>query len=324
MKRFTFTVGAALVAASIAGSAMAKETIVIGDVSWEASHAISNVLKFIIETKLDADVKIIPADQAAIFASMDKGDGSIDVLPDLWMPNQKDRWAKFIAPGSKESVLVNDKPYTGGEGVYIPGYIQDKYGIKKIEQLTDPKVAKLFDIDNSGKGSYWAGAPGWNVTNVELARAKGYGYDKTFKPFVVSDSAMRAELTRAFATQKAFVFYFWEPEGLFKKFDVRKLEEPAYNESCYKPVAPTEGADWLEKSKVTCASPSTTIYVAYSKSLTKRAPKVAQFLKQVKFENATLNEWILRVTDKENPAELAKKWVEANPKMVNAWLAGVK
>ena len=339
MKRFKHALIAAWAAAAFGGSAAAKETIVIGDVSWEASHAVANVLKVVIESKLGAEVKIIPADQAAIFAAMDKGDGSIDVHPELWLPAQADRYAKFIAAGSKETVLANDKPYTGSDGVYIPGYIQDKYGVKSVAQLADPKIAKLFDMDGSGKGSFWPGAPGWNVTNVELVRAKSYGYDKTMKPFIVSDAVMRAELAKAFATQKAFALYFWEPEGLFKKFDLRKLEQPAFDgyamdskktdpqykaDGCYRMIQPQEAPDWIEKSKVACASPATTVHVAYSKSLQKRAPKVAQFLKQVSFDVPTLNDWILKITDKQDPAVVAKEWVAANPEKVNAWLVGIK
>jgi glycine betaine/proline transport system substrate-binding protein len=340
VKRFQHALIAAWAAALLGGNAaMAKETIVIGDVSWEASHAVSNVLKVVIESRLDADVKIIPADQAAIFAAMDKGDGSIDVHPELWLPAQADRHAKFIAAGSKESALANDKPYTGSDGLYVPGFVQDKHVVKSVTQLTDPKIAKLFDTDGSGKGAFWPGAPGWNGVNIELVRAKSYGYDKTMKPFIVSDAVMRAELAKAFAQQKPFVLYFWEPEGLFEKYDLRKLEQPAFNgyamdnkkgdpqynpSGCYKMIQPQEAPDWMEKSRITCASPATTVHVAYSKSLTKRAPKVAQFLKQVSFDLPTLNEWILKVSDKVDPAALAKEWVAANPEKVNAWLAGIK
>lgn len=336
--KLRYLLGGLLAGICVAGSASAREAIVIGDVSWEGSHAISNVLKLVIEQKLDTDVKIIPADQAAIFAAMDKGDGSIDVLPDLWMPVQSDRWAKFIAPGSRESVLVNDKPYTGKYGLYIPGFIQDKYGVKRVDQLSDPKIAKLFDRDGSGKGAYWPGAPGWNGVNAEMVRAKSFGYDKTFKPFVVSDTVMKAELAKTFATKsKPFVMFYWEPEGLFKKFDLRKLEQPAFDGyamdskkgdplykagGCYKMIQPNEAPDWLEKSKITCASPDSTVYVAYSKSLTKRAPKVAKFLKQVSFDLPTLNDWILRISEKQDPAQVAKDWVKHNPAVVEKWLSG--
>jgi glycine betaine/proline transport system substrate-binding protein len=51
---------------------------------------------------------------------------------------------------------------------------------------------------------------------------------------------------------------------------------------------------------------------------------VAQFLKQVSFEVPTLNDWILKITDKQDPAVIAKEWVAANPEKVNAWLVGIK
>ena len=234
---------------------------------------------------------------------------------------------------------MNDKPYAGSDGLYIPGFIQDKYGVKRVDQLSDPKIAKLFDRDGSGKGAYWPGAPGWNGVNTEIARAKSYGYDKTFKPFVVSDTVMKAELAKTFATKsKPFVMYYWEPEGLFKKFDLRKLEQPAFNgyamdskkgdphykaDGCFKMIQPNEAPDWLEKSKVTCSSPDSTVYVAYSKSLTKRAPKVAKFLKQVSFDLPTLNDWVLRISEKQDPAQVAKDWVTKNPAVIDKWLSGI-
>jgi ABC-type proline/glycine betaine transport system substrate-binding protein len=54
------------------------------------------------------------------------------------------------------------------------------------------------------------------------------------------------------------------------------------------------------------------IYVAYSKSLNAFL-KATQFLKHVSFDVSTLNE-------KEDAYEVAKKWVKANPNVVNNWL----
>jgi glycine betaine/proline transport system substrate-binding protein len=50
---------------------------------------------------------------------------------------------------------------------------------------------------------------------------------------------------------------------------------------------------------------------------------VAAFLKQVSFDVATLNDWILRISDKEDPAVVAREWVAANPQVVERWLAGL-
>lgn len=339
MKRILLALTAALAVAT-AAPAMAKEQIVIGEVSWDAARAISNVLKVVIEERLGADVKIIAADQAAIFAAMDKGDGSIDVHPDLWLPVQADRWNKFIAPGSRETVLVNDKPYTGENALYIPGYIQDEYGVRKVSDLADPKIAKLFDFDGDGKGDFWPGAPGWNGVNTQAVRARSYGFDKYFKPFVVSDAVMKAQLDKAFKQKKAFVLYYWTPEWLHSVYDLRKLEEPPFDgyamdskkgdpqykaDGCYKMIQPNEDPDWLKKSSIQCAEPDATVYVAYSKSLLQRAPKVAQFLKQVNFDTTEISQWLVAVArDKQDPYAFAKAWVKAHPEQVQAWLAGIQ
>src|SRR3954451_1784856 len=90
--------------------------------------------------------------------------------------------------GSRETVILNSKPYLGREGIYVPGYVQDQYGIKKATDLADPEKAKLFDSDGDGKGEWWAGAVGWEATNHSEVRAKSYGFDKYFTATTVEQN----------------------------------------------------------------------------------------------------------------------------------------
>jgi glycine betaine/proline transport system substrate-binding protein len=89
-------------------------------------------------------------------------------------------------------------------------------------------------------------------------------------------------------------------------------------------LQPKENEDWLEKSSVTCSWPDAKVYVAFSKSLQQRAPQVAQLLQQVAFDPATVNQWILQIgQEKQEPSEVAKKWVAANGATVDTWLKGI-
>jgi glycine betaine/proline transport system substrate-binding protein len=318
---------------------MAKDKVVLGELSWDGSRAITHVLKEIIESRLDYDTAIVQAESAVIFATMDKGKGDLDVYTDLWMPNQSEKWDKYIEPGSRESVLVNDQPYTGTQGLFVPGYIQDQYGVKSVRDLADPKIAKLFDSDGNGKGEYWPGGPGWNSTNVEQVKAKSYGYDKYFEPNIVADSMLKAKLKADYRRKRGILFYFWTPEWIHAAYDLRRLEEPPFDgyamaskkddpkynpNGCFNMIQPKEDEDWLAKSEVTCGWPDAKVYVAFSKSLTRRAPKVAQFLRQVAFDPAVVNTWILQIgQEKREPAEVAKEWVTNNADTVNRWLAGI-
>ncbi len=90
-------------------------------------------------------------------------------------------------------------------------------------------------------------------------------------------------------------------------------------------ILPRESPDWLEKSHVTCAWPDTEVYVAFSASLLKRAPEVAQFLKQVSLTDKLLNAWLFEIGRKgRDPVVVAEEWIKTHPSKVEDWLAGIR
>ena len=316
----------------------AGERIVLGELTWDGSRAVTHVLKRILAQDLGLRVEVIQAESAVIFAAMDKGKNAIDVYTDLWMPNQSEKWAKYIARGSRESVLVNEKPYPGRQGLFIPGYIQDKHGIHSVSDLADPKIAKLFDYDGDGRGDYWPGVPGWNSTNVELVKAQSYGYAEYFKPYIVSDAALKAKLKKDYRRKNGILFVYWTPEWIHTAYDLRLLEEPPFDgfamaskkedprynpKGCWSMIQPKEDEDWLAKSRVRCAWPTAKIYVAYAKSLEVRVPRAARFLKKVAFDPEAVSTWILEIgKNKRDPDEVAREWIEKNRETVREWLSG--
>ena len=88
-------VSALLLATTSAG---AQEKITFSDLSWNGAQAIGHVLATIVEQEMGGDAEIVSGmNQAAvIMAGMDKGDGSIDVFTDMWMPNQQALWDEYI------------------------------------------------------------------------------------------------------------------------------------------------------------------------------------------------------------------------------------
>ncbi|MFT6914345.1 MAG: glycine betaine/proline transport system substrate-binding protein [Motiliproteus sp.] len=318
---------------------VAKETIVLGEVSWDAGRAIQSVLAEVMEQHLDVNTEIMAVDQAVIFKAMDAGKGAIDVHPDFYLPAMLDKWEKYIAKGSAESILVNDQPYEGGDGFYIPGYIQDEYDVHSVYDLQKPEIAALFDSDGDGTAEYWPGAPGWGVTNAYRVKAKGYGFADQYTPITVSDSILKALLKTAYRKQEGILFYYWTPEWIHMEYDLRKLEEPAFTgfamaskkgspdynaDGCWNMVPPSEDLDWLENSSITCASKPPVIHVGYSESLNERAPRVAQFLKQVNFDVKQVSGWVRQIgKEGQDPVFMAREWIAENPEIVKGWLKGV-
>ena len=183
---------AAFLTAAPSFEAEAKTKVVIGEQTWTGATAIQNVLKVVLEKYLDAEVGSISAGEPVLWEAMDRGDASVDVMPDIWSEHLPEQLNKYVVPGS-----LNSKPYLGREGIYVPGYVQDQYGIKKVTDLADPEKAKQFDSDGDGKGEWWAGAVGWEATNHSEVRAKSYGFDKYFTATTVEQPVFLAQLDAA-------------------------------------------------------------------------------------------------------------------------------
>lgn len=318
-----------------AGPVMAKDKVVIGEQNWTGAIAIQHILGEVIKTRLDGDVSYLAGDVPVLLAAAAKGDGSVDVVSDIWMPNNSAAWAKYVTGGSK-SLVPNKHPYVGVQGFYIPGYIQDQYNVHSVYDLQKPEVAELFAPLGGGKAQLMVGPAGWESSYIGEVKAKDYGFADKFESVSTEASVTYAKLAAAYQRKKGVVFYAYTPDWIFSAFDLRRLDEPAFDgyaqdnkkddplykaDGCWKFISPTVDADWLSKSKITCAFPDANVYVLASNALQKRAPRIAGFLENVAIDPKVLNELILKIEKDKQPADLvAKAWVEANPAVVDQWL----
>jgi len=332
------SLGAAALLASLIlpASAFAKEKIVIGEQNWTGAIAIQNILGEVIKSRLDGDVSYLAGDVPVLFSAAAKGDGSVDVLTDIWLPNQSAAWAKYVTDGTR-SLVPNLKPYAGEQGFYIPGYLQDKYGVKSVYDLKKPEIAKLFEPLGGGKAQLLVGPAGWESTYIGEIKAKDYGFADKFESVSTEASVTYAKLAAAYKAGRGVVFYAYTPDWIFSAFDLRRLQEPAFEgyaqdnkkgdplykaAACWKFISPTVDPDWLNKSQITCAYPDAKVHILASTALQKRAPKIAEFLRNVAIDPAQLNDLILKIEKQKVPADIAaKEWIKANPATVDQWLA---
>lgn len=328
--------GAAILSALLpAATLQAKERIVIGEQNWTGAIAIQHILGEVISTRLDGEVSYLAGDVPVLFAAAAKGDGSVDVLTDIWLPNQSAAWARYVNGGTR-SLVPNKQPYVGEQGFYIPGYIQDKHGVKSVYDLQKPEVAELFEPLGGGKAQLLVGPAGWESTYIGEIKAKDYGFAGHFESVSTEAAVTYAKLDAAYKSERGVVFYAYTPDWIFSAYDLRRLEEPPFDgyaqdnkkddplykaDGCWKFISPTVDADWLNKSRITCAYPDAKVYILASVSLQKRAPRIAAFLENVSIAPQALNDLILKIEKEKQPAETAAKaWVEANRATVDKWL----
>ena len=325
---------------ALASVADAKTKVTIGQLDWPGSRAIEEVLAQVMTQYLDADVQTIAAAQEALYEALNKGDGSVDIVADMWTDHLAAQMKNYVLPGGRQSIILNKDGYLGTEGIFVPAYVAEENGVKALADLAKPEVAKLFDSDGNGKGELWAGAVGWESTNHTMVRGKSYGFEQNVEYTTVEQAVFLAQLKDAMDKHKPIAFYYWTPEWIHAAYKLVKLDEPAfdgyaaetlkgtegYNEKgCYTFYQPADRNDWLEASKITCGQPPTRVHIAHSKELEGRDAKIGQFLRQVNLDAEAVNQWILAMeVDKKDIAVVAKDWIAANKDTVEKqWLAGV-
>jgi len=300
----------------IGTSYAARKDVHISEQNWTGSTVICQVMKYVLEEKLNIPVKISQFSGSVTWAGIEKGD--VDVFSDVWETAESTGIEKYVK--QKKSADITLSYPQAPQGWYIPKYVMEKHGIKTIEDLKGKE--KIFDIDNDGKGDLWVGPSSWKIAEQNEIRIRDYGLD--FNPIGVEQWAWLATLKAAVKKGQPVIFYYWEPEWLFTQYDLVMIEEPAFDPAKYKYVEKRP-----EESKITCAIEPSNVWVAYSVKLKDRLPKAYQFYKNWHIPIKEVNNLIAMVTDlpdspKMSAGDAAKKWVEAHPEIVNDWLKGIK
>ncbi len=106
------------------------------------------------------------------------------------------------------------------EGVFVTGaaqgYLIDKktaeqYHIKSIDQLKDPKIAKLFDTNGDGKADLTGCTPGWGCEAVINHQIDAYGLSNTVVHNQGNYAAMMADTITRYKEGKPVLYYTWTP-----------------------------------------------------------------------------------------------------------------
>lgn len=308
-----------LVAVTIATSPAAADKIVIGDPGWPGAKIIAHVIKTVVTDKLGGEAELVPAKNPAIYAGMDAGKGSIDVHPDVWLPNQKSFTDEFV--DKKKTVALSEGYYEGRTGFCVPTAAAKKHGIRSVYDLATPEAQKAFDGDGDGSGEIWVGASGWASAKINQVKVRDYGIGDFLTPTTEDEAVFYAKMATAVKSGEGVAFYCYSPHYVHKLHDVTMIDEPQYDASKYVMVQPNEDPDWFAKSKITTGDQIKTVRVAYSRSLETRAPEIARFLRNINLSADAVSAMTHALSvEKHEPATVAAEWVANNSDAVDSWL----
>lgn len=97
------------------------------------------------------------------------------------------------------------------QGYLIDKKTADKYHIKYYNDLKDPKIAKLFDINGDGKADLTGCNAGWGCEKVIEYQLDAYGLRDTVTHNQGEYSALIADTIANYKTGKPILYYTWTP-----------------------------------------------------------------------------------------------------------------
>ncbi|MBN2965349.1 glycine betaine/L-proline ABC transporter substrate-binding protein ProX [Sulfurospirillum sp. T05] len=137
---------------------------------------------------------------------------------------QEEKNVAFMA-ASWDPLQNNMRKAVGDENLFIggkyiencaQGYLVDKktaeqYNIKYINDLKDPKIAKLFDSNGNGKADLAGCAPGWGCEAVIEHQLDAFGLRDTITHNQGQYSAIVTDAIARYKTGKPILYYTWTP-----------------------------------------------------------------------------------------------------------------
>ena len=230
--------------------------------------------------------------------------GQIDVILENW--GHEDLAAKYI---TAQKVAIDAGP-TGNLGQI--GWYVTPSTLKMFPDITDwknlNKYASKFATSESGsQGQLLDGDPSFVTNDASLVKNLKLNYKVVY-------AGSEAALIQAFRTGEQnntpVLGYFYSPQWFLSEVPLKKISLPKYTAGCDTDI-----------KKVACDYPDYTLNKIMSTKLANSGSPAAALIKNFNWSNDDQNLVAKYITaDKMTPEAAAKKWIDANPAKVDAWL----
>ncbi|MEV6181661.1 ABC transporter substrate-binding protein [Streptomyces sp. NPDC052016] len=270
---------------------------------WVGYEADAAVVAYVAEERLGCEVT--KKDLKEEIAWQGFGTGEVDAVIENW--GHDDLKKKYITD-QKTAVEAGSTGNKGLIGWYVPPWLA-----KAHPDITDWKnlnkyASRFRTSESGGKGQLLDGDPSF-VTNDE-ALVKNLELD--FKVvYAGSETALIQAFRKAEKNKEWVIGYFYEPQWFMSEVPLVKVKLPAY----------TEGCD-ADAAKVACDYPVYDLDKIVSAKFARSGSPAYDLVKNFNWTNDDQNLVAKYIAvDKMSPEAAAKKWVEANPDKVDAWLS---
>ncbi len=126
-----------------------------------------------------------------------------------WDPLHNDM---FKNSGGGDTIIKLGQYITGAaQGYLMDKATAEKYKIDTIDDLKDPKLAKLFDATGDGKADLTGCQPGWGCEGVINHQLDAFGLRDTVNHVQGSYAAIISDTIARYKAGQPIVYYTWTP-----------------------------------------------------------------------------------------------------------------
>jgi glycine betaine/proline transport system substrate-binding protein len=271
---------------------------------WVGFTANAAVVTYVLEKKLKC--KVTQTDLKAEISWQGFSSGAVDVIIENW--GHPDLVKKYIDT-DKTAVNAGDTGNVGHIGWFVnPAAVKLCPGIdtdyKKLNDCAD----KFATSESGGKGQFLDGDPSFQTIDAHLIENLKLNYKVVYAG---SETALIQAFRDGEKNNKAVIGYFYTPQWFLSEVPLVNIKLPKY----------TEGCD-ADPAKVACDYPDLKLNKIVSKKLATSGSPAYEMIKKFKWTNDDQNLVAKYITaDKMSNEAAAKKWVDANPDKVAAWLS---
>jgi glycine betaine/proline transport system substrate-binding protein len=149
----------------------------------------------------------VVAQMQAAFVAVANGDATYYAA--FWNPLHNSFQEKL--GGQEKLPMVGTLVKNSIQGYLIDKKTADEHHITTINQLKDPEIAKLFDVDGSGKAGLYGCASGWGCERVIEHHLDAYGLRNTVNHIQGDYNAIMSDAIERMRSGKSVLYYTWTP-----------------------------------------------------------------------------------------------------------------
>ncbi|QRY77233.1 ABC transporter substrate-binding protein [Pseudomonas sp. PDNC002] len=299
-----------------------RAPIHFGELTWESGNLITEVLRLLVEAGYGYPTDTLPGSTVSLEAALARND--IQVIGEEWA-GRSPAWVKAQAEGKVFG--LGDIVKNADEGWWVPAYVIHGDAARGIEPLAPqlrsvadlPRYREVFrDPESPDKGRFLNSPTGWTSEIVNSQKLKAYGLTDSFTNFRTgSGAALDAEIASSIRRGKPVLFYYWSPTPLMGRYQLVRLEEPAFDAEAWKTLADAKNPN----PRGTRSMPAR-LSVGVSAAFHRDYPELVALFEKVDIPIGLLNASLAKMSEsRQPPRDAARDFLRANPQVWQGWVA---